>query len=101
MGHVLSLRSLGATSVGLRGTVTAYDAWYVAVAEALDCNLATVDHRLSRAQAAGARSSSENSAQPPTLVHRFWWVSGVAERPYLQLPSSRCSERKRRQSLLA
>ena len=33
----------------LRGNVTAYNAWYVALAEALDCALATVDHRLSRA----------------------------------------------------
>ena len=33
----------------LRGNVTAYDAWYVALAEALDCELATVDRRLSRA----------------------------------------------------
>ena len=33
----------------LRGNLTAYDAWYVALAEALDCKLATVDHRLSRA----------------------------------------------------
>ena len=33
----------------LRGNVTAYDAWYVALAEALDSELATVDHRLSRA----------------------------------------------------
>ena len=33
----------------LRANVTAYDAWYVAVAEALDSELATVDQRLSRA----------------------------------------------------
>lgn len=33
----------------LRGTVTAYDAWYVALAEALDAPLATLDLRLSRA----------------------------------------------------
>ena len=33
----------------LRGNLTAYDAWYVALAEALNCELATVDHRLSRA----------------------------------------------------
>ena len=33
----------------LRGNVTAYDAWYVALAEALDTELATIDHRLSRA----------------------------------------------------
>lgn len=33
----------------LRGNVTAYDAWYVALAETLKADLATVDHRLSRA----------------------------------------------------
>lgn len=33
----------------LRATVTAYDAWYVAVAEALDLPLATLDRRLARA----------------------------------------------------
>jgi predicted nucleic acid-binding protein len=33
----------------LRGRVSSYDAWYVAVAEALDVPLATLDRRLSRA----------------------------------------------------
>lgn len=33
----------------LRGNVTAHDGWYVAVAEALDAPLATIDLRLSRA----------------------------------------------------
>lgn len=33
----------------LRHTVTSYDAWYVAVAEAFECPLATLDRRLSRA----------------------------------------------------
>lgn len=33
----------------LRSNVTAYDAWYVAVAEAVDAPLATVDGRLTRA----------------------------------------------------
>ena len=33
----------------LRASVTSYDAWYVAVAEALDVPLATLDRRLSRA----------------------------------------------------
>ncbi len=37
----------------LRGNLTAYDAWYVALAEALDCELATVDLRLSRAPGCG------------------------------------------------
>ena len=33
----------------LRGNVTCYDAWYVALAEAFDCPLATLDGKLSRA----------------------------------------------------
>jgi predicted nucleic acid-binding protein len=33
----------------LRPNVTAYDAWYVALAEFLDCPLATLDARLARA----------------------------------------------------
>ncbi|MHB8464481.1 MAG: type II toxin-antitoxin system VapC family toxin [Acidimicrobiales bacterium] len=41
----------------LRGNVTAYDAWYVAVAEALRSPLATLDRPLSRA--AGPRCQFE------------------------------------------
>ena len=33
----------------LRGNLTCYDAWYVALAEALDCPLATLDRRIARA----------------------------------------------------
>ena len=33
----------------LRENLTSYDAWYVALAETLDCPLATLDRRLSRA----------------------------------------------------
>lgn len=33
----------------LRGAVTAYDAWYVALAESLDARLATLDGKLARA----------------------------------------------------
>lgn len=33
----------------LRRNVTTYDAWYVALAESLDCPLATLDARLARA----------------------------------------------------
>ena len=33
----------------LRGNLTSYDAWYVALAEALGCPLVTLDRRLSRA----------------------------------------------------
>ena len=32
----------------LRGNLTSYDAWYVALAETLDAQLATLDLRLSR-----------------------------------------------------
>ncbi len=34
----------------LRHTVTSYDAWYVALAESLDCPLATVDEPLSKSR---------------------------------------------------
>ena len=34
----------------LRHNLTSYDAWYVAIAEALGCPLATLDRRLGRAQ---------------------------------------------------
>ena len=33
----------------LRGNLTSYDAWYVALAETLDCPLITLDRRLRRA----------------------------------------------------
>ena len=33
----------------LRRNLTSYDAWYVALAEELDCPLVTIDYRLSRA----------------------------------------------------
>jgi len=33
----------------LRNNMTSYDAWYVALAEALDCSLATLDQKLTRA----------------------------------------------------
>ena len=33
----------------LRGNLTSYDAWYVALAEALDCLFVTLDRKLSRA----------------------------------------------------
>ena len=34
----------------LRDSVSAYDAWYVAIAESLDAPLATLDRRMSRSQ---------------------------------------------------
>ena len=39
----------------LRRSVTSYDAWYVAVAEALDLPLATLDRRLAAAEGPGCR----------------------------------------------
>jgi predicted nucleic acid-binding protein len=36
-------------------TVTSYDAWYVALAEALELPLATLDGRLSRARGVGCK----------------------------------------------
>ena len=36
----------------LRRNITSYDAWYVALAEALDCSLATLDEKLMRANGA-------------------------------------------------
>jgi len=36
----------------LRHNVTSYDAWYVALAEALDCSLATLDLKLTKASGA-------------------------------------------------
>lgn len=37
----------------LRNNLSSYDAWYVALAEALDCPLLTLDARLSRASGPG------------------------------------------------
>ena len=34
----------------MRHTITSYDAWYIAIAEALDAPLATLDRRLARAK---------------------------------------------------
>ncbi len=39
----------------LRENVTCYDAWYVAIAEALDAPLATLDGRLAKAPGPGCR----------------------------------------------
>lgn len=46
----------------LRGNLTSYDAWYVALAETLDCPLVTLDRRLSR-----ARGPSCEIIVPPRL----------------------------------
>lgn len=37
---------------GLRENLTSYDAWYVSLAEALECPLATIDRKLSRSPGA-------------------------------------------------
>lgn len=42
-------RPIAARAWELRGNLTAYDAWYVALAELLDAELATLDERLARA----------------------------------------------------
>lgn len=47
----------------LRGGVTAYDAWYVALAESLDAPLVTLDERLARA--AGPRCSFKTPPPSP------------------------------------
>ena len=39
----------------LRGILTSYDAWYVAVAEAYECPIATLDLKLSRATGPACR----------------------------------------------
>ncbi len=39
----------------LRGGISSYDAWYVALAESVDAPLATLDRRLTRAQGARCR----------------------------------------------
>ena len=48
----------------LRSNLTSHDAWYVAVAEALDCPLATLDGKLSRADGPGCEF-----VLPPTGVN--------------------------------
>lgn len=46
----------------LRSNLTSYDAWYVALAEALDCPLLTLDRKLSRTP--GPKCASIVPAQP-------------------------------------
>jgi predicted nucleic acid-binding protein len=47
--ELFSYEPFAARAWQLRNSVTAYDAWYVAIAEALDATLATLDRRLVRA----------------------------------------------------
>lgn len=46
----------------LRSTVSSYDAWYVALAEALDTPLATLDQRLVRARGPHCRFATPTSS---------------------------------------
>lgn len=46
---LLAFEPIAGRAWGLRGNVTAYDAWYVAIAEAFECPLVTLDVRLARA----------------------------------------------------
>ena len=48
----------------LRHNVSSYDAWYVAVAEAFECPLATLDRRLSRAAGVRCRFAMPGQAEP-------------------------------------
>ncbi len=47
--HLIPYEVFAARAWELRSNVTAYDAWYVAIAEAYQAPLATFDRRLSRA----------------------------------------------------
>lgn len=47
--QLFAYEPFGSRIFELRNNLTCYDAWYVAVAEALDAPLATLDQRLSRA----------------------------------------------------
>jgi predicted nucleic acid-binding protein len=47
----------------LRHSVTSYDAWYIAVAEALDVPLATLDERLAKASGANCKFLTPNSTR--------------------------------------
>ena len=56
LGAAAILRARDADRVWeLRGNLTSYDAWYVAVAEAYECPLATLDLKLSRATGPACR----------------------------------------------
>lgn len=47
--HLLPFEPVADRVWHLRDTLTSYDAWYVALAEALDARMATLDHRLATA----------------------------------------------------
>jgi predicted nucleic acid-binding protein len=52
----------------LHHNVTSYDAWYVALAEALDLPLATLDGRLTKADGPKCRFLTPDSGRPSTPV---------------------------------
>ena len=54
----------------LRGNLTSYDAWYVAVAEVLDCPLFTLDTRLSRAPGPICEIITPPALDLPQVVHQ-------------------------------
>ncbi len=53
----------------LRGSLTTYDAWYVAVAEELNCPLFTLDSRLSRAPGTSCEIITLPPIVPEQVVH--------------------------------
>jgi len=50
---LFTYQPFGARVWQLRNNMTAYDAWYIAIAESLNAPLATLDMRLSRASGSG------------------------------------------------
>lgn len=59
--HLYSYEALGPRVWELRHNVTPYDAWYVALAEALDAPLATMDQRLADAPGPRCTFSTPNT----------------------------------------
>lgn len=55
----------------LRGNLTCYDAWFVALAEGLGCPLFTLDARLARARGPSCEIITPPSAAPELPVHQF------------------------------
>lgn len=54
----------------LRANLTSHDAWYVAVAEELDCPLCTLDRKLSRAPGPYCEIVTPSSEFPELAVHQ-------------------------------
>lgn len=55
----------------LRGDLTCYDAWFVALAEGLGCPLFTLDARLARAPGPSCEIITPPSAAPELPVHQY------------------------------